>query len=137
MKYCIVVCLSTCLLGESGLLYDVSSAHSSMFHRVVCDFLHNPFSPFKLSRRLVIAAEQLQRNPVLLGQSPGSYHCHGAFEVVKVVADEHFDSQIVTHGSVDMLEEGEWALIACSAGGGVQVHIKHLIVWRTEGGENM
>lgn len=78
----------------------------------------------------MIAAEQLQRYFVLLGQSPAGHKQHDAVKVVEVVSYDHFNSSRTAHGGVNLLKEGEWTLIACNARGDLQFHIVDVVAWK-------
>lgn len=85
----------------------------------------HPLSPFPESGS-VVAAEQLQRHSVLLGQSPGGDKLHDALEVVEVASPDHLDSVWTAHGGVHLLQDGDGALVGGDARGGPQVHVVHV-----------
>lgn len=101
-----------------------------MFHRVVCDILHDPSSPVKQSL-LVIAAEQLLGHLVLLRHHPAGNKQHWAGKSVEVVAHDHRNSFGIAHGGIDLLEERNWTRVACDTRAGIQLHIIHRLTWRT------
>lgn len=81
----------------------------------------------------MITAEKSQRHLALLRQDLVSNHHHDASKVVEVVAYDHLHHFTAAHGSIDLLEEGNWTLIACNTRAGLQFHIIDVPTWRTAG----
>lgn len=125
MKYCII-CSQTFgeLCGASCLKLLVLW----FFHISLC-CMRGSAKPTQSchASALVITAKQLQRHFVLLRQGPTSNKQHGAVKVVVVISYKHFNASRSTHGSINLLEECDWTLVACNARGDFQLHVINVI----------
>lgn len=85
----------------------------------------------------MVTAKQFQGHPVLHREGPSSDKDHRARKDVEMVAHDHLHAFIITHGSIDLFEEWNWALIACDARAGLQIHVVHFLTWKTETRRNL
>lgn len=81
----------------------------------------------------MITAKQLQGNLTLLRQAPASNKLMCAHEVVEVVAFDQLHSCTITHGSINVIEDGNSTLVDCSTRAGLHFHIIDLVTWRVAG----
>lgn len=75
----------------------------------------------------MVTTEQFQGHPALLREGPSSRKEHGAPKDVEMVAHDHLHTFTITHGGIDLVEERNWALIACDSRAGPQIHIEHFL----------
>lgn len=75
----------------------------------------------------MVTTEQFQGHPALVREGHSRGKEHGAPKDVEMVAHDHLHAFIITHGGIDVVEERNWALIACDSRAGLQFHIEHFL----------